>query len=180
MKMTTRKEISTRVRDGSFSTPTDLLALSDYEFEQWCGETAKGARQEYEMDWLRTEIDLAERWVDGLEALVDSADTQLEHAEAKLQELFDKYDNRNDEDALDEALQLEEFQKSWKPKINTFRRKVNKTLRESRRNLKHLERDEAEKIGVLMDAITDHKEATLLEFGEGTSEDDSLWSILDS
>lgn len=176
----TRKQAADRVEDLQIDSVEDLLLLDHYEFDQWCALTAKGRISEEQREWLRTELILVDRWVDGLESLIDSADTQLEHAEAELEDLRAEAADANDDDIFAELAELESFQRSWRPKIHTFQRKIRKTLREARRVQRQLraERSINSEAREILDAIKHHKEETLRTYEEGSPMDEELWSLL--
>lgn len=174
--MQTRQQVASRILDRGFTEPSELLALTDYEFEQWCGATAKGDISEDEQQWLNENIQLAERWVDGLRGLIESADTQIEHAERDLDEAEDLAEDTGDWSKYDELL---EFQKTWKPKIQTFKRKVAKKEREAVRNLKALERASSDRIATLEEAIANHHDAVTMGTDEQADEADAiLWRVV--
>jgi hypothetical protein len=174
---TTRKEVQSRIQDRGFTNPEQLLALNDYEFEQWCGKTAKGTISDAEKEWLETNLPLVERWVDGLEGLVDSADTQIEHAEAEIDAAEDEAEQTGDWTKYEE---LERFQREWKPKINTFQRKVTRTLRNARRTLRSLEREGgSDRAKELEEAIHQHYQS--VTFGDDDEAEDAdfkLWAVV--
>lgn len=140
--MTTREEAESLIQGVGFETAEQLLELDDYVFEQFCARIAKGDVLGNEAWLFENDIRVAERLVDGLEALIDSSDTQLEHAEIELEELEDRAQETESDEDWDAYDELRVFQRTWKPKINTFKRKVAKRLRAARRQLRELERSD--------------------------------------
>jgi multidrug efflux pump subunit AcrA (membrane-fusion protein) len=178
--MPTRKETTDRINKQVFGSEEELLELSDYEFEQWCGRTAKGDITPLEQKLLSGSLALAERWVDGLQSLVDSTETQVEHAQAELDEAELKAIESDLDADWDAYHKLNEYQTAWKLKANSFKRKVLKTLRKAERNLAAVER--ASDLRVYRDAynrlvaVIAYHRTRSIELYDPSEEDIHLWS----
>lgn len=174
-KRKTRTQVQKEVDNIEFRFIDQLFDLDDYQFEQWCSKTAKKGLTTAEEDWVENDLELALRWRDGLISLVESTETQLEHAERELEAAEGE-----------EYEALRQRQLDWRPKIKTFQRKIKKALREAERKIElHGQGGSVPeliaRIEELEAAIEDHRRYILDELqDEPTDRELDLWEVIEN